>query len=263
MVDLRGHSLAFDYPSVPRAVTGADLELTGDELVCILGPNGSGKSTLLRLLAGLLEPAEGRIELDGQPIADLAPRQRAREIALVPQALASIPAVTVHDFVLGGRYGHLGRWGRASANDHAAVLQALEVADASDIANRLLTQVSGGQRQRVLIARALAQQARALLVDEPTNSLDPGHQLSVFELIAREVREGHAVAVVTHDLNLASQFADRILLMNRGTIVAAGTPAEILEPSILEPVYGDSLRFGSWPGAAGTGERPYALPWRR
>jgi iron complex transport system ATP-binding protein len=145
--------------------------------------------------------------------------------------------------------------------------QALSQADLVDLADRALPDLSGGQRQRCLVARALAQQSELLLIDEPTNALDPEHQIAVFELIESLAHEERAVAVVTHDLNLASQFASRIVLMDGGRKVADGSVAEVLERSVLEPVYGTGLRYSSWKIGEGdegeTGERPIVLPWRR
>jgi len=263
MVNLSAHTLDYEYPGPVRAVANVDLEVVGDELVCILGPNGSGKSTLLRMLAGVLPPQRGHVELNGRRLETFSPRERARAVALVPQSLSAVPAITLRNFVLGGRYGHLDRWRRSDAHGLGMVERALAAADMEGQGERLLTEISGGQRQRVMIARALAQEADVLLVDEPTNSLDPGHQLSIFELIADQVRTGHGVLVVTHDLNLASQFATRLVLMNQGSIQAQGNAEEVLRPEVLSPIYGDTLRFGQWPGADGGIRRPYALPWRR
>ena len=181
-------------------------------------------------------------------------------MALVPQFLDAIPAVTVESFALGGRYGHLDAWRRANSKDHEAVELALREANVFDLRERLLAELSGGQRQRVLIARALAQEARYLLVDEPTSSLDPEHQLGVFTLLSRLASDGHGVVVVTHDLNLASQYADEIALMHSGRFVAVGAPSDVLKPEVLDPVYGAHFRFGTWGGAAGE-ERPFVLPW--
>jgi len=231
------------------------------EFVSIIGPNGAGKSTLLRLLDGLETPASGEIRLGGRRLATLDHKERAKEIAFVPQYLARIPEVRVGDFVLGGRYAHLGRWGRRTPADRAAVERALAGCDVLGLENRLLAALSGGQRQRVLIARTLAQESTGLLVDEPTNSLDPAHQLAIFELLAGLASDGRAVVVVTHDLNLASQFSTRIVLIDQGKEVASGSPNELLRPEVLSPVYGDGLAFGERVDAGGSA-RPYVLSWR-
>ncbi len=258
---LVARGVSFEYPGPIRALDGVDLELAPGELSCVLGPNGSGKSTLVALLAGLLRPLAGTVMLDGKEVFHLRPRQRARHIALVPQDLRALPDVTVLDFVYAGRYGHLGFLRRPGPADAAAVRRALTDADVADLDGRLLTELSGGQRQRVLIARALAQEADLLLVDEPTNSLDPEHQLAVFDLLARLSCEGRGALVVTHDLNLASQFATRITLLCEGRVAATGTAEEVLCPEVLEPVYGRHLRYGRFPAPRGEGERPFVVPW--
>jgi iron complex transport system ATP-binding protein len=244
-----------------RILYDIDLAIHAGEIVTIVGPNGSGKTTLLKLFGGLLAPREGQIELEGRDLRRLSHRERARRIAFVPQALMALPEVTSLDFVLGGRYGHLGLWRQIGARDRAVAEEALADADAAEFAGRLLSELSGGQRQRVLIARALAQEAGLLLVDEPTNSLDPEHQISVFDLLARLTCEGRGALVVTHDLNLASQFSTRLALMQDGRVVASGGAGEVLRREVLEPVYGPHLRYGSFPAPVGGEERPFVVPW--
>ena len=252
--------LAFAYEGGVRAVDGVSLALAPGEFVCAIGPNGAGKTTLLKLLAGLIDPDAGRVLSHGEPLAEVSKRERARRVAVVPQSLLALPEIRVEGFVRGGRYAHLSFWRREEPGDQRAVDRALEEADVADLRDRLLTELSGGQRQRVLVARALAQEARALLVDEPTSSLDPEHQLAVLDLLAGLADEGRAVLVVTHDLNLASQYATRIALLDAGRIAADGPTAEVLRPEVLCPVYGPDLRFGTWP--VGGEERPFVLPWR-
>ena len=227
---VRGHGIVHDYAGTPplRALDGVDIELAAGELVCVLGPNGSGKSTLLSILGGVLAPTAGTVELDGRPLASLRAQERARTIASVPQVLRALPELSVETFVLGGRYPHLGLWGRARTGDHEAVRRSLAEADAAGWSGRTLSELSGGECQRVLVARALAQEARILLFDEPTASLDPEHQVLVFDLIERLVRDGRAVAVATHELNLTSRYADRVLLLDEGRVVAGGAPADVL-----------------------------------
>ncbi len=255
-------AVTYRHPQAEKdCLHGIDLALAGGELVCVIGPNGGGKSTLLRLMAGLIEPSGGGIELNGSSVRRLAPRARARAIALVPQGLARLPRSLVRDFVAGGRYSHLGRFGTPGPEDRAAVDTALESAELTSEARRPMAELSGGQRQRALIARALAQDSPLLLVDEPTNSLDPAHQLSIFELIAGQACLGRAVVVVTHDLNLASQFATRLCLLDAGRILCSGRPDEVLRPEVLEPVYGSRMHFGELPSSLPPGVRPFVLPW--
>ncbi len=259
---LRARALAFAYPGPRRALAGVDVALGSGELACLLGPNGSGKSTCLRCLAGLLRPGGGAVELDGAPLERLTARERARAIAFVPQALPALPEIEVRAFVLGGRYPYLGRWqgflGRPSPADRAAVETALAEADALDLAGRGLDELSLGQRQRVLVARALAQEAGVLLFDEPTAALDPEHQVRVFALIERLVALGRTALVATHELNLASRYATRCLLLAEGRVVAEGAPAGVLRPEVLGPVFGRHLLFTR---SAGATERPLVIPW--
>lgn len=254
-------SYASDGEAAERTLDAVSGAVAPGEVVAIIGPNGAGKSTLLRLVAGLETPAAGRVALQGRPLASFDHKARARAIALVPQALSAVPEVRVHDFVLSGRYAHQRGWRGASKADRQAVADALEACDVARFASRLLGQLSSGQRQRVLIARALAQAAPVMMVDEPTSNLDPAHKLAVFDLLAKLAAEGQAVLVVTHDLNLASQYASRILVMHEGRIAAEGAPAEVLRPDVLTPIYGDALVFGE--RATPEGVRPFVMAWRR
>lgn len=258
---LEAKGLAFRYPGGAQAVDGLDLRLAPGELVCVLGPNGSGKSTLLRLACGLLQPDVGRVKLGGRELLALSPRERARELALVPAALRALPDRSVVDFVLGGRYAHRPGWagwlrGPGSA-DRAAVTRALESADAADLATRRMDELSSGQFQRVLVARALAQEARLLLCDEPTTNLDPDHQVRVFLLLERLVEAGHGVLVATHDFNLASRFARRVVVLDGGRLAGEGPTQEVLTRERLEPVFGPHLYYGRSPD----GGRPLVVPW--
>jgi len=243
---LRAEDLAYAHPGGAdpggvRAVEAASLELCAGELAFLIGPNGSGKSTLLRLCAGLLRPDRGRVTLEGRDLADLSDRERARAVGFLPQGLAVLPDLGVREFVLAGRYAHVADYAALSRVDLAAVDEALARCDVAELAERNLYELSGGQRQRVFVARALAQEARLLLVDEPTNALDPEHQLAVFELLVELARGERGVLVVTHDLVLAGQYARRVLVLDRGRLVAQGAPQTILRGRALEPVYGRQL----------------------
>jgi iron complex transport system ATP-binding protein len=262
---LSAGGIAYEYPGHPaplRALDGLDVDLCAGELAVVIGPNGSGKSTLVKVLAGLLVPSRGEVKIDGRPLAALAPRERARRIAVVPQFLPALPDVLVADFVLSGRYARLSRWRTASIEDRRAADGALAACDAADLADRSMTELSGGQRQRILIARAVAQEAAVLLVDEPTNALDPEHQVRTFDLLAQLSTHERAVLVVTHDMNLAGQYATRLVLLDEGRVVADGPPERVLVRAVLEPVYGAHLYYGVWPeGPDGTGRRgPFVLP---
>ncbi len=257
MTTLTAHDVALTYRNGVDALRSVSIELHDHELVAVVGPNGAGKSTLIDVLGGVRAPDAGRVEFDGVSLVSLSAKARARSLAHVPQNLDSIPAVSVERFVFAGRYAHVSRWRGATDIDREAVVAALAAADVTHLAARQLSELSGGQRQRVLIARALAQQAPMLLVDEPTAALDPRHQLAVFELLSTLVLErGRGVLVVTHDLNLAAQFAQRIVLMDDGTIVGSGSVDEMLRLEVLEPVYGPRLHVGRVDGV------PVVLPWR-
>ncbi len=249
------------YGDGPDVLAGLDLVLRDGELTVVVGPNGSGKSTLVKAAAGLLPLRAGSVQVEGRDLAALSDRERARRVAVVPQSLDRWPSLKVFDLVASGRYAHLSWWRGPGPADRQAVDRALAQVGLAEQAERPLTELSGGQRQRALVARALAQSASVFLVDEPTNALDLAHQLDVFSSIGALTCEGRAVLTVTHDLNLASQFATRILLLVDGRFVAEGTPREVLRPEVLGPVYGERLRFGSLPSAMGDGERPYVLPW--
>ena len=262
---LAARALAHDYPGGQRALAGIDLALARGELVCVVGPNGSGKSTLLRACAGLLAPSGGELTLEGRALASFTPRERARRVAFVPQALRALPDLDARTFVAGGRYAHHPRWAgvlaRASAQDRAAVTHALAEADAEELETRRLDELSLGQFQRVLVARALAQEAPLLLFDEPTAALDPEHQVRTFLLIERLVAAGRSALIVTHELNLASRFAQRVLLLAAGRAVAAGPPQEVLQPAVLAPVFGPHLHYGRIAGRTAREGRPLIVPW--
>ena len=263
MVILLASAVSFRYDQAQDVVTAVDFTAEAGEVVCVLGPNGAGKSTLLRILGGLLSPRTGSVELCGKPVRRFSAKARAQEIALVPQALYSLPDLTVRDFVSQGRYAYRSLFRPENAADRGAVEQALGEADLVHLGARPMAALSGGQRQRALVARALAQEPRIVLVDEPTNSLDPRHQVQVFRVIAGLGCAGRAAVVVTHDLNLASQFASRIVLMDGGRVVANGSVHEVLKPEVLKPVYGDDLAFGQMHVSGWNEERPFVLPWQQ
>jgi iron complex transport system ATP-binding protein len=253
---VRARDLNFAYERETPVLSGVDLDLCGGEMLFVLGANGSGKTTLLNLLSGSLTPGGGSVELGGEATASMTPRELARRMAVVPQSLDGVHGVPVRRFVMGGRYAHVPVWGSPGAHDEELVLRSLEQADGAQFAGRMMGQLSSGQRQRVLLARALAQEAPALLLDEPTTALDPEHQIGVLDLIHLQAQAGTAVLVVTHDLNLTSQYASRVVLLAEGGVAAEGTPEEVLRPEVLTPIYGACLWFGAFPDSG----RPIVLP---
>lgn len=212
------------------------------ELFIIIGPNGSGKTTLLKLIMGLLPLQKGRIEILGKAMADYTARQLARTIAYVPQSVPVAFAFTVSQVVLMGRAPHLGFLGLESADDLKAAQQAMALAGIAHLADRRLDQLSGGEQQRVFIARAICQKPEILLLDEPTAALDLAHQVRVMDLMETLKKEqAITVVMVSHDLNLAAMYADRLLLLDQGRAAGIGPPASVLDYALLEQVYGCAL----------------------
>jgi len=226
-----------------RILDRVSIDVAAGEWLSIVGPNGAGKSTLLRVIGGLLPCVAGKVSLQGRPSGDLSRRDRAREVALVPQVPVVPPGMAVSDYVLLGRTPHMPPLGRESARDLTLVHDALEELDLLGFAGRPLDTLSGGERQRVLIARALAQASPVLLLDEPTSALDVGHQQDVLELVDRLRRENRLTVIATmHDLTLAGQYADRLVLLDRGRVVTAGTAEEVLTEENLARFYGARVR---------------------
>ena len=218
-------------------VRNASFILRGGEFVALVGPNGAGKTTLMRALVGLV-PSDGTIALDGRPLEGLKARDRARAVAYLPQGHVFYWPMPVAAIVMLGRAPHADPFSSNSAEDRAAVEGALAMTETEAFADRAVTTLSGGERARVALARALATQAQVLLADEPTASLDPRHQLTVMELMRNAAHAGNAILAIMHDLTLAARFADRVLVMDRGALVADGPPAEALAPALLAKVFG-------------------------
>jgi len=207
------------------------------EVFGVLGPNGSGKSTLIRLLAGLLVPQRGRVELGGEPVAALSRREVARRLALVPQEPRFEAPFTALEVVLLGRHPHLAGVTFESEADVAIARAALARVDAAPLAERPVDELSSGERQRVVMARALAQETPALALDEPSSFLDLRHQVALFDLVRELAAEGRAVVAVLHDLSLAAEYCDRVLLLERGRAAALGPTATALTYANLTRVY--------------------------
>jgi len=221
----------------PEAVAGASVGVRAGEVVGVIGPNAAGKSTLARLCCGLLTPHAGEVLLRGTPLSRLPRRERARRVAFLPQQQPADLTFTAREVALMGRAPHLGLWSLEGPRDRARAAAALAEADAADLADRPVTQLSGGERQRVFLARAFAQDAALLLLDEPTASLDLAHQVLLVNALRRRAREGGGALLVLHDLALAGAACDRLVLMLAGRVLAEGTPAEVLRPEVLSPAY--------------------------
>jgi iron complex transport system ATP-binding protein len=222
-----------------------DLDFSAEpgELTAIVGPNGAGKTTLLRTLAGLLPATGGTLMLAGRRLGDWAPRMRARMLAYLPQERIVHWALSARAVVALGRLPHQAIGAGESPNDARAIAAALAAMDVDHLAARPVVDMSGGERARVLIARALAQEAQALLADEPAAGLDPAHQLTLFAHFARLAAEGRTVIVALHDLSLAARFCHRIVLLADGRCIAAGAAQDVLSVEHLATVYGISGRY--------------------
>jgi iron complex transport system ATP-binding protein len=241
--------LDYAYPHGSLVIRDVSLTSEPGSMTAVIGANGSGKSTLVRMLAGLMRPRAGSISLDGIPLNDWEPRLRARQIAYVPQSTLTAFPFPVLDIVMSGRTPHAPRFGFESAHDMEKAVEALEYAGAAHLAGRSFTGLSGGERQMVILARALAQEPRLLLLDEPSSSLDLKHRADLIRALVR-LRESRKLSVVmiTHDLQLTGSF-DKIVALRCGEVVGAGTPDEVLRDQLLREIYDDpnvrSRRMGN------------------
>jgi iron complex transport system ATP-binding protein len=220
-------------------VEGLQLSVDDGKITVVVGANACGKSTVLRALARLLPPSRGRVLLDGKELHRQPTKEVARTLGLLPQSPIAPEGIVVADLVARGRSPHQRLLSRWSAADDLAVAEALDLTGTSDLADRAVDELSGGQRQRVWIAMALAQRTDILLLDEPTTFLDICHQVEVLDLLTDLNRErGTTIVMVLHDLNLAARYADRLVAMSGGRIVASGDPAEVLRPAVIDAVFG-------------------------
>ena len=243
------------------ALGGVSFEAGAGELVGLVGPNGAGKTTLLRVLAGLMAPAAGRVIFDGQPFGDFGRRELAQRLAYLPQGAPVHWPLKVAKLVALGRLPHLDPWRSPGPDDEHAIARAMDAAEVREFADRSITTLSSGERTRAMIARALAVEPQILLADEPVTALDPYHQLKVMELLRERVREGMAVVVVLHDLNLAGRFCDRLVLLDEGRVVTDGAPEHVLAPEFLRSIYGIEADYG--PNGAGGDGSFFVVPRER
>lgn len=236
MLSVQNISINYGAAEIVRDVSFA---LSPGRVVAVLGANGAGKTTLLKSLNGSLPVAGGEIRLDGKPLGEFSRREIARRIAVIAQENETKFPVTVFEFVLAGRFAHKTALGWETEKDLAVAQNALEMCDLARYERRSMNALSGGERQRIVLARALATEAQILLLDEPTANLDLAHQAMMFRLVRERCETCRAGAVViTHDLNLASEFADEILLLKDGRVAAHGEPEKVLTTGILKNVFG-------------------------
>lgn len=234
---LQAKGLSFAYRK-KKILQGVSFVLNAREVVGVVGPNGAGKSTLIKLLTKLLVPSSGVIKLNDQNVQALGRLELARHLAVLPQGGDLPMDYHVYDLVMMGRTPHLGFLARESKRDYDLIQSVMQRTDTWQFRERFASDLSGGEKQRVLLARALAQEPSYLLLDEPTNHLDLRYQVEVLSLVRQEVERGLSVLVVLHDLNLAARVCDRLIVLQQGSIVAEGTPNEILTESLLTEVYG-------------------------
>jgi iron complex transport system ATP-binding protein len=223
-------------------VDGIDLSIEESEWVALIGPNGAGKTTVIRALAGLV-PFAGKVRLTGRDAAEMSRRERSQLVAVVPQEPSTPPWMTVAEYVLVGRTPHLGALAREGRRDRAAAANALARLDLLAYRERPLGTLSGGERQRVVVARALAQESRIILLDEPTAALDIGHQQQALDLLdVLRQESGLTLVAAMHDLTLAAQYADRMVLLDNGRVVADGSPPDVLTEALIGRHYDASIR---------------------
>ncbi len=255
---------SYSYAAAERVAPLFTLEATSlqarrQELVAIVGPNASGKSTLLRLISGALRPLSGRVQLDGFEVSALDARTRAQRIAVVQQESPLLFPIRVAEYVLQGRHPYSQKLRFETAKDLAIADHALMQVGAEQLRGRWMHQISGGEKQKVVLARALAQQPLLLLLDEPTLHLDIGAQVELLQQLRRLAEShGYTIVVVTHELNLAAEFADHVALLHRGKCLRSGSAADVYQRELLEQVFGASLEVETGP----TG-RPRVTPYAR
>lgn len=246
--------------SACAALENVSLAVEPGSFTAIIGPNGSGKSTLIRTLLGARRPDAGQVLFENAPVESYSRAAFARRVGAVTQIEEMPFPLTVRELVTTGRYVHLGAWRAETDADRDAVSRALERCDISALADRAVNQVSGGERQRARIARALAQEPQTLVLDEPTASLDVAHEMAIFQLLRALTGSGVTVLIATHHLNHAARFADRLVLLDRGHVAAAGTAAQVMQPAVLQRVYGWPLEIYPHPGAGFDHGAPQIAP---
>jgi iron complex transport system ATP-binding protein len=257
-VILQARSIAVRYrPKAPLVLQAVSCEVHPSELVAVVGPNGSGKTTLVRALLGLVPLGQGIVLVNERPVSEWPRRALAQTVGVVGQQEEAVFPLKVAETVMLGRYARLGALGAPSSADRTAVRTALQRCDIVGLADRPVDSLSGGEWKRVRIARALAQEPQALVLDEPTASLDVRHEMELFELVRQLVNDGLASLLITHHLNLAARFADRIILLDQGRVAAVGTPAQVLNRETVSRVFEWPVAVTTWSDGS-----PQVMPLR-
>ncbi len=244
---LKLNNISFGYSSNSRQVDEFSFQLSRGELVGIIGPNGAGKSTILKIAAGIISPDSGIVLLSGKNIKSIPRKDIALEMGYLPQHINIVPGYTVEQVVTMGRFCHLSGFGFIGPSDLAIVEKAMTEAGICQFRNRPIECLSGGEQQRALLGSVLAQEPEVLLLDEPTTGLDLHHQSTFFSLLAKQAQAGKAVMVVTHDLNLASKFCDKLILMDKGKLIISGTASDVITPEYISQVYHKDIIITSHP----------------
>lgn len=263
VLELQGVDFQYEGSDRP-AVLEVSAQVEQGEIFALVGPNGAGKSTVLKLMLGALEATRGRVTYEGRALGDWKRKDLAREIGVVPQIESITFPVTVQELVAMGRYPHLGLWQPEREVDRRATRLALERCDLQELEARPMGTLSGGERQRARVARALAQEPKTLVLDEPTAALDVHHEMAIFELLhGISHNDGVTVVMVTHNLNLASRYADHLLLLDEGSTVAQGAPSKVLTDETMSRVYRWPLAITPHPGPGADTGAPQVTPLRR
>ncbi|MFH1884645.1 MAG: ABC transporter ATP-binding protein [Planctomycetota bacterium] len=242
---LRAENITFSYRRERPVLRGITLEVQPGTVTALFGPNGSGKSTLLRCMNGTLQPQSGCVTVNGWQINSMPRQEIARKVAVVPQDSPADVPLTVGETVMLGRFAHWNVWGQEMPEDRIIVEQSLARLNVSDLTERFFGYISGGERQRVVLARALAQQAPIMLLDEPNTHLDISHQVELYRLVRELANEGKAILMACHDIFVTPMFVDNAVLMQAGKVYAAGSAAKVLAPDNVAAVFGASIKI-SW-----------------
>lgn len=253
---LEVHNVTAGYDKGPDILHGVSVKAHAGTVTTLIGPNGCGKSTLLKTMSHLLSPRSGEVTIYGEPLHSLNAREAALRIALLPQHPMAPEGLTVGELIARGRHPHRGRFQGLSQADKHAIENACTATDVAGLLQNDIASLSGGQRQRVWLAMTLAQDTPVLLLDEPTTFLDPAHAIEMLGLARDQARNGKAVVMVLHDLMMAGQYSDHLVVMKSGTVIAEGHPGEALNPQVLEETYG--LDADVWEDPKGQG--PVIVP---